>query len=884
MKSQNSETVFVFIVVLVIMGSSVVSLSAFAQTANMPDQPTGVTAVAISPTSISLNWSPPQNNGGAPITGYNIEYRVAPSTVYITLTTLNDVTTYTHTNLITGKTYIYRISAINAIGIGNPSAEVLATPVFPATQTTNEIDIASGAGGSANTACVAANNCFTPNPLTVAPGTTVTWKNTDAAMHVICSGKPSDAQCGPVFEDDSLKPGQTYQFTFTNSGTFDYYCSIHPWMTGQVIVGTEVPSPTPTPQPTPVSISLNTDKQSYNQGDTIIAAGKVSASAPYSAVTLKVFGPHGDLIFIGQLLPASDGSFTKTFPITGPYWTDAGTYTIQYQYGSLGIPSKQTFYFSGGDGSNTITKAINATYALQSGNQIYNIPYIIKGGTVSGMNILAQQYTLEITLNTNADGSITVTLPRNMLDAKVPPPPNPNANLTGANVNVAGLEDSSFLVSVNGKQVTQFSETKNQNVRILSIPFHSGDSRIDTIGTKITDTASNPTPITVTTDKSVYTQGDIIKIAGSVSQIVNGNPVSMIIHDPTGHPYAVEQLPITNNLFSHSFVLNDGSQSGLYSVTIKYGNQTAETQFSVIGAGLQVIPIYDSAIKISGSNTYLVKYGDASVSTIYKSITIPIDTSRINNGSIIEEYQIPKKVIDTPGGQILLKADGNQISCVQRETDTIRILDCSIQAGTKQLMIVGTVVLSNTDSSSPPTSSISSLTPILTPTKQDLENINQAKNNQTIAAEVNIGTNANTTSIDNNVSVKTTQNTPDSLGVQVSATNQTGPKVIAFNLAATTINVANLKDLGIMYDGKLISPAPNMDAILHAKPTDNPSFAIVVTQSGIQVLVLVPHFSTHTITITNMTKVIPAVPEFPVTILVLIIATLAIVLIPKLRF
>jgi len=173
---------------------------------------------------------------------------------------------------------------------------------------------------------------------------------------------------------------------------------------------------------------------------------------------------------------------------------------------------------------------------------------------------------------------------------------------------------------------------------------------------------------------------------------------------------------------------------------------------------------------------------------------------------------------------------------------------------------------------------------IINPTQQDIQNINQAKTNQTIAAEVNFGGNqSQTTSIDNNVSVKTTQNTPDSLGVQVTATNQTGPKVIVFNLNATTINLQNLKDLGVMYDGKLIQPAPNMDAILHAKPTDNPSFAIVVTQSGIQVLVLVPHFSTHSITIMNMSKVIPAVPEFPFTAIVLMIATFSIVLIPKIR-
>src|SRR5574340_994372 len=103
-------------------------------------------------------------------------------------------------------------------------------------QTANEIDIATGAGSSAQAACVTTNNCFTPNPLTVAPGTTVTWKNTDTTTHVVCSGKVTDDQCGSVFEDDALKKGQTFQFTFANAGTFDYFCSVHPWMTGQVIV------------------------------------------------------------------------------------------------------------------------------------------------------------------------------------------------------------------------------------------------------------------------------------------------------------------------------------------------------------------------------------------------------------------------------------------------------------------------------------------------------------------------------------------------------------------------------------------------------------------------------------------------------------------------
>lgn len=173
---------------------------------------------------------------------------------------------------------------------------------------------------------------------------------------------------------------------------------------------------------------------------------------------------------------------------------------------------------------------------------------------------------------------------------------------------------------------------------------------------------------------------------------------------------------------------------------------------------------------------------------------------------------------------------------------------------------------------------------VFTPTQQDIQNISQAKINQTIAAEVNVGTNQSTTTIDNNVSVQTTSNTPNSLNVNVSAPSQTGPKVIVFNLNATTVNLQNLNNLGVMYDGKLIQPAPNMGAILHAKSTDNPSFAIVVTQSGIQVLVLVPHFSTHSITIMNMSQVITSpVPEFPFAAIVLVIATFSIVLISRMK-
>lgn len=152
-------------------------------------------------------------------------------------------------------------------------------------------------------------------------------------------------------------------------------------------------------------------------------------------------------------------------------------------------------------------------------------------------------------------------------------------------------------------------------------------------------------------------------------------------------------------------------------------------------------------------------------------------------------------------------------------------------------------------------------------TEQDVSHIEDAKTNQTIAAEVQIGDgNINQKSIDNNVVVKTENTTNDAVNITVSATNQTGPKVILVNLNSTTIDVSSIKYLHVLYDGQPISPAANVDQILHANSTDESHYAILITQNGAQILISIPHFSTHTITLTNMSKVIPVVPEFPLSV------------------
>lgn len=67
-------------------------------------------------------------------------------------------------------------------------------------------------------------------------GDTIIWKNADTTKHTVTSGTPDGGSDGIFGNSDFLNPGQSYQFTFNKEGQYPYYCLIHPWMTGTVLV------------------------------------------------------------------------------------------------------------------------------------------------------------------------------------------------------------------------------------------------------------------------------------------------------------------------------------------------------------------------------------------------------------------------------------------------------------------------------------------------------------------------------------------------------------------------------------------------------------------------------------------------------------------------
>ena len=73
------------------------------------------------------------------------------------------------------------------------------------------------------------NFAFAPQRIVVQAGTTVTWTNADDAPHTIVSTTK-------LFKSSALDTEDKFSFTFATPGTYEYFCSLHPHMTGTVVV------------------------------------------------------------------------------------------------------------------------------------------------------------------------------------------------------------------------------------------------------------------------------------------------------------------------------------------------------------------------------------------------------------------------------------------------------------------------------------------------------------------------------------------------------------------------------------------------------------------------------------------------------------------------
>ena len=231
------------------------------------------------------------------------------------------------------------------------------------------------------------------------------------------------------------------------------------------------------------TIVVSTDKPSYSDGDTIIISGEIKNMVPGDQLSMLIQSPNGNLVALDQLTVGVDNQFSTEIKVGGKLMKIEGTYTIKVQYREQ---SANTSFEFGGTVSIPANNMVEETIEETIEEIIVDDPVVIDS-IVTATTVTVQDSTdlvsyeitnaklinvipdldavsLLIYIQTTDDGSITLTIPRSVLDATI------------------NNGDDEFFVLVDGEEV-DFEEITTDTDRTLTIGFSAGTEQIEIIGT-----------------------------------------------------------------------------------------------------------------------------------------------------------------------------------------------------------------------------------------------------------------------------------------------------------------------------------------------------------------------------------------------------------------
>ncbi len=220
------------------------------------------------------------------------------------------------------------------------------------------------------------------------------------------------------------------------------------------------------------SIVVTTDKASYSEGETILVTGEVQDlyGVPVSII---VKAPNGNLVSIAQVDVGADKKFSTEITAGGALMKVEGSYIITAQYGNANRSAETSFEFGGlmdgsmdgtMDGGTVMEESIVTDTTVSVQGSVDLIGYEITGGKLISIMTDVDANSLIISIDATDDGSLTITIPRSVLDA----------TFNG--------EDDDFFVLVDGEEV-DFDEIASSTDRTLTIEFSAGAEQIEIIGT-----------------------------------------------------------------------------------------------------------------------------------------------------------------------------------------------------------------------------------------------------------------------------------------------------------------------------------------------------------------------------------------------------------------
>ena len=215
-------------------------------------------------------------------------------------------------------------------------------------------------------------------------------------------------------------------------------------------------------------IVLIADNTAYQEGDVITITGSVEKVIPGMPISLQIFFEK-NLIQVSQVRVSQDGEFTDTFTAAGPQWLNEGNVIIRANYGGDTSTELIISFFKDTSGEYLSTFEVKIP-----GAGTFDVPYTMKGGVVTSMELDQKNLSLEINILTESDGILDINLSRESIDS----------------LSNAG-QDIDFIVSIYEKDSdiptqTDYIKIKaDDSHRAISIPIKIGDEKIGIIGTHV---------------------------------------------------------------------------------------------------------------------------------------------------------------------------------------------------------------------------------------------------------------------------------------------------------------------------------------------------------------------------------------------------------------
>lgn len=272
-------------------------------------------------------------------------------------------------------------------------------------------------------------------------------------------------------------------------------------------------------------VTVKTDKDAYSDGETIAITGEVKELLSGYPVSIQIISSKGHVIRVEQLDVTQDKKFSLKITAGGQLWEAVGTYTIKVFYGIESRNAEASFEFSG---SSKIISPISSTSAFVEGTP-FTIDYHIDGGKILSVVKNTGTSSLIIALESYSDGVLSITLPRELLDAKK------NED-----------QDDVFIVLKDGVEI-KYDETTTSTNRTLSVLFEKGTTEIEIIGTPsreslmqiskpkqtpVSSSSSNHViSLSVASDRTVYPLHSKIYLQASLNDVILGKMIEFEIYN-----------------------------------------------------------------------------------------------------------------------------------------------------------------------------------------------------------------------------------------------------------------------------------------------------------------------------------------------------------------